>query len=301
MHPQPRRAAAVTRIQFMPEGDTIFRTARALTRALAGRTITGFRSNYALLTRYNDDAPLAGQTVERVEARGKWMLTYFSGGGILATHLLMSGSWHIYRRGEPWQTPARHMRIVIENSDYQAVGFNVPVAQMHSAQSLCRDRRIPQRAMDVLRDEFDSESAIDRLMACAHEEAGDVLLHQEVLAGVGNVFKSEVCFVCGVNPFCRVRLLSRSDIAGLIETSRKLVAANVLEDSPDRIVTYRGQQRRTTHRSDPGESLWVYGRRGEPCRRCGEAIRSRIQGPDARVTFWCGNCQPMPDGSIVDG
>jgi len=285
----------------MPEGDTIFRTARALTRALAGKPITGFRSNYALLTRFNDDTPLAGQTVERIEARGKWMLTFFSGGGILATHLLMSGSWHIYRPGEPWQVPARHMRIVIENSEYQAVGFHVPVAQIHTEQSLRGDRRIPQPALDVLRDEFDAGGTIERISACPSEEVGDVLLHQEVVAGVGNVFKSEICFVERVNPFCQVAQLGRDRIAGLVRTSRQLVAANVLEDSPDRIVTYRGQQRRTTHRSDPGESLWVYGRRGEPCRRCGEPIRSRLQGPDARVTFWCGNCQPMPDGTIIDG
>lgn len=285
----------------MPEGDTIFRTARALTRALAGKPITGFRSNYALLTRYNDDTPLAGQTVERVEARGKWMLTYFSGGGILATHLLMSGSWHIYRSGERWQVAAVHMRVVIENSDYQAVGFHVPVAQMHTAQSLVRDRRIPQPAGDVLRGEFDAEAAANRMMACAGEEVADVLLHQEVLAGVGNVFKSEICFVNGVNPFCKVSALGRCEAAALVRSAQSLVAANVFEDSGERIVTYRGQQRRTTHRSDPGESLWVYGRRGEPCRRCGEPIRSRLQGPDARVTFWCGRCQPMPDGSEIDG
>jgi len=285
----------------MPEGDTIFRTARALTRALAGRPITGFRSNYAMLTRYNDDTPLAGQTVERVEARGKWMLTYFSGGGILATHLLMSGSWHIYRPGEPWMIAARHMRIVLENADYQAVGFHVPVAQMHTMQSLQRDRRIPQPAMDVLRSEFDAGAVVIRMMACAREEVGDVLLHQEVLAGVGNVFKSEVCFVNRINPFCKVGALARDEIEELIRTAQRLVAANVMEDSGGRIVTYRGQHRRTTHRSDPSESLWVYGRRGEPCRRCGEPIRSRLQGPDARVTFWCAICQPMPDGSKIDG
>jgi len=132
-------------------------------------------------------------------------------------------------------------------------------------------------------------------------EVGDVLLHQEVLAGVGNVFKSEVCFVNRINPFCKVGALARDEIEELIRTAQRLVAANVMEDSGGRIVTYRGQHRRTTHRSDPSESLWVYGRRGEPCRRCGEPIRSRLQGPDARVTFWCANCQPMPDGSEVDG
>jgi len=284
----------------MPEGDTIFRTARALNRALAGRRITGFRSNYPL-TRFHDDTPLTGQEVDLVESRGKWVLINFSGGGILVTHMLMSGSWHIYRPGEPWQQPGRNMRIVLENTVCQAVGFRVPVAQMHSVQSLARDRRIPQSTTDVLNAEFDAEATAQRLLACAHEEIGDVLLHQDVLAGVGNVFKSEVCFVTGVNPFCKVADLSAEQIATLIATSKKLVASNVLEDSGNTIVTYRGQHRRTTHQSSPGESLWVYSRNGEPCRRCGERIRRRIQGPDARVTFWCQQCQPMPDGRDIDG
>ena len=89
----------------MPEGDTIFRTARSLGRALAGKPVTGFRSTYPLLTRFNDDTPLAGQTVERVESRGKWLLIHFSGGGTLATHMLMNGSWHIYRPGDAGSKP----------------------------------------------------------------------------------------------------------------------------------------------------------------------------------------------------
>src|SRR5271166_3564993 len=123
----------------MPEGDTIFRSARSLDRALAGRPVTGFRSAYPMLTRFHDDTPLTGQLVDRVESRGKWLLIHFSGGGTMATHMLMSGSWHIYRPGERWQLSRIHMRIVIENSDYLAVGFRVPVARMHTTQSLERD------------------------------------------------------------------------------------------------------------------------------------------------------------------
>jgi endonuclease-8 len=285
----------------MPEGDTIFRTARALGRALTGKPITVFRSTYPLLTRFNDDTPLAGQVVESVESRGKWLLIHFSGGGTLATHMLMSGSWHIYRPGDRWQLSRQHMRIVIENSDYLAIGFHVPVARMHTAQSLARDPKIPPPALDVLSLEFDASAAAHRILAHGNEEIGDVLLHQEVLAGVGNVFKSEVCFVSGINPFCKVAALTAEQIAGLVATSRKLVAANVLEDSGNSIVTYGGRKRRTTHESDPSASLWVYGRKGEPCRRCGEPIRRRIQGFDARVTYWCPRCQLMPDGAEIDG
>lgn len=285
----------------MPEGDTIFRTARSLGRALGGKPVTVFRSTYPLLTRFNDDTPLAGQTVERVEARGKWLLIRFSGGGTLATHMLMSGSWHIYRHGERWQQPRFNMRIVIENSEYIAVGFRVPVAEMHTAQSLARQTRIPCEQIDVLSAEFNAAEAERRVQAHGGEEIADVLLHQEVLAGVGNVFKSEICFVTGINPFCKVSALRQDQLQASIAAAQRLVRANVLEDSGDTIVTYGGRKRRTTHESDPGASLWVYGRNGEPCRRCGEPVRRRIQGPDARVTFWCARCQPMPDGTNIDG
>jgi endonuclease-8 len=285
----------------VPEGDTIFRTARALGRALAGKPITGFRSTFPKLTRSNDDMPLAGQTVDCVESRGKWLLIHFSGGRTLATHMLMSGSWHIYRPGDRWQLPRANMRIVVENSEYVAVGFRVPVAQMHTAQSLARDRRIPCPETDVLSHAFHAAEAARRLRAHGDEEIADVLLDQAVMAGVGNVFKSEICFVAGVNPFSKVAALGEETAAALIDAARRLVRANVLEDSGDAIVTYGGRTRRTTHESDPGASLWVYGRGGEPCRRCGERIRRRIQGPDARVTFWCPRCQPMPDGTDVDG
>jgi endonuclease VIII len=285
----------------MPEGDTIFRTARNLGRALVGKPVTGFRSTFPWLMRFNDDTPLAGQAVERVEARGKWLLMHFSGGGILASHLLMNGRWHIYRRGERWQLARIHMRIVIANAEYEAVGFRVPVARMHTAQSLARDPQIARAENDLLRREFDAAAALERLLARGKDSIADALLDQSVVAGVGNVFKSEICFVNNLNPFRTVASFTRDQAAAAIASAQKLLKANVLEDSGDMIVTYRGQQRRTTHASDPGESLWVYGRTGEPCRRCGELIRRRIQGDDARVTFWCPQCQPMPDGSDVDG
>jgi endonuclease-8 len=285
----------------VPEGDTIFRTARALGRALTAKPITGFRSTYPLLTRFDDDTPLKGQTVEHVESRGKWLLIHFSGGGTLATHMLMSGSWHIYRPGERWQQPRANMRIVLENSEYVAVGFRVPVAKMLKPQELARALRIPAASIDVLSGKFETAEVSRRLLAHGDEEIGDVLLHQEAIAGVGNVFKSEICFVTAINPFRKVAALSREQIEALIDAAQKLVKANVLEDSGDTIVTYGGRKRRTTHESDPGASLWVYGRDGEPCRQCGERIRRRIQGPDARVTFWCSRCQPMPDGSEIDG
>ena len=285
----------------MPEGDTIFRTARTLGRALVGKTVTRFYSTYPYLARFNDDSPLTGQLVERVEARGKWLLIHFSGGGTLATHMLMSGSWHVYRHGERWQQPRLNMRIVLENADTIVVGFRVPVAEMLSAATLAQHAKIPKPAIDVLNPEFDAPHAALRVMARRNEEIGDVLLDQEVMAGVGNVFKSEICFVTGTHPFAKVAALSPAQVNALIAAAQRLVGANVLEDSGDNIVTYSGRHRRTTHAADPGASLWVYGRAGEPCRCCGEPVRRRIQGANARVTFWCARCQPMPDGSAVEG
>jgi len=172
---------------------------------------------------------------------------------------------------------------------------------MHTEQSLAHDPHVARSENDLLSEEFDAEAALARLLARPYEALADALLDQTVLAGIGNVFKSEICFVQGLHPFRAVGTLTRGEAAATIASAKKLLRANVLEDSGDLIVTYRGQQRRTTHASDPGASLWVYGRAGEPCRRCGEPIRRRIQGADARVTFWCALCQPMPDGSDVDG
>jgi endonuclease VIII len=277
----------------MPEGDTLFRTARTLHRALAGKPITGFRSTFPHLARFHDDTPFTCQSVTSVESRGKWLLIHFSSGATLATHLLMSGSWHIYRPGERWQKPASHMRIVLQNADFHAIGFRVPVARMHTAQSLARELRIPDASTDLLSPDFDADAACARIALEANREIADLLLDQQVLAGVGNEFKSEICFVCAVNPFTRVASLGAAQIRALVSASQRLLRANVLEDSGDTVVTYRGLRRRTTRSSSPRESVWVYGRSGEPCRRCGALVERRAQGPDARVTFWCPLCQPL--------
>ncbi len=284
----------------MPEGDNIFRMARTLNRALAGKTVTGFRSNYALLTRFHDNTPLTGQTIDAVESRGKWLLMHFSGGAILLTHMRMHGSWHIYRPGERWQLPSSQMRIVIETANFVAVAFNVPVAEMHTAQSLARDIRIPHATANVLSQSFDPHSAMERLLSNPDRELGEVLLDQSVLAGVGNVFKSEICFVTALNPFRKVSTLTAAQAGHIVSVAQKQLAANVLENSGEHVVTYRGG-RRTTHASDPTESLWVYGRAGQPCRRCGEAIEFRLQLPGARATYWCPHCQPMPNSQDVLG
>ncbi len=126
----------------MPEGDTIYRTARALQQAIGDSVVTGFDTGLAQLARVNDDSPLVGRVIEKVESRGKWCLIYFSGDLILATHMLMSGSWHLYRSGERWRMGRSRMRIVIRTEDWEAVAFNVQVAEFHTARSLERNSQL---------------------------------------------------------------------------------------------------------------------------------------------------------------
>ncbi len=275
----------------MPEGDTIFRAARTLNRALAGQIVTRFETVLPHLQRVHDDAPLTGRTIVDVSASGKWMTMCFSGDLILLTHMLMSGSWHIYRPGEKWQRSHRDMRIVIGTATFEAVAFRVPVAEFHTAASLARHPVFSRLGPDVLGTEFDEQKAISNLRARPEAEIGEALLNQQLMAGIGNVYKSEVCFACRVNPFRTVASLTEEELKCLVATARKFLSANVTDTSSAAIVTYTGL-RRTTRRSNPGERLWVYGRRGQPCRRCGTAIESRKQGPSARITFWCPKCQP---------
>jgi len=276
----------------MPEGDTIFRAARTLHLALGGHQTTSFESVLPHLTRVDVDESVVGRIVEKVEAHGKWMLIYFSGDLILLSHMLMSGSWHIYRPGEEWKRGRYHMRVVIGTAKILAVAFNVPIAEFHTAESLKRREVFNALGPSTLAREFDVDTVVARLRARPDLEIGVSLLIQSLLAGIGNVFKSEICFACGINPFRRVASLSEKDLKCLVLQSRKFMLANVSEASGDKITTYV-PLRRTTGRVNPAQRLWVYKRVGEPCRRCGGNIVSRKQGLDARTSFWCPQCQPM--------
>jgi endonuclease-8 len=274
----------------MPEGDTIFRAARTLNRALAGTVVTRFETQLPQLARVDHDTPIAGRTVESVEASGKWIHMKFSGDLTLLTHMLMSGSWHIYRPGEAWQRGRQQMRVAVYTQNFVAVAFLVPIAEFHTTDTLRRHRSIARLGPDVLASTFDSDAAAAGILSRPDLEIGAALINQSIVAGLGNVFKSEVCFASSVNPFRLVSSLSSAELKALVSNARTFMLANVAESSGNQIATYSGM-RRTTGRANPSERLWVYGRRGEPCRRCGTAIQSRKQEPDARVTFWCPQCQ----------
>ncbi|HME13367.1 MAG TPA: DNA-formamidopyrimidine glycosylase family protein [Candidatus Acidoferrum sp.] len=276
----------------MPEGDTLFRTARTLHRALAGQLVTGFDSVLPKLARVDVDSGITGRIVEKVRSQGKWLLLYLSGDLILLSHMLMSGSWHIYRPGETWQRRSIHMRIVLKTEAIWAVAFNVPIAEFHTPDTLRRREGFRTLGQDVLTAQFDPERSVAQLRANGDLEVGVALLTQSLIAGIGNIFKSETCFACGINPFRLVSTLTAEELNCLVATARKFLLANVTENSRDQITTYAGL-RSTTGRASSDERLWVYGRRGQPCRRCATPIESYKQGLEARTTFWCPQCQPM--------
>ena len=276
----------------MPEGDTIYRAARTLNLALGGQTVTSFESALPYLSRVEVDQGVVGRIVEKVAAQGKWLLMYFSGDLILLSHMLMSGSWHIYRPGETWQRRRYDMRVVIGTAKILAVAFNVPIAEFHTAASLTRRQGFKSVGPSTLAESFDEPEVIARLRARPDLEIGVSLLTQSLLSGIGNVFKSEICFACGINPFRPVSDLTDDDLKCVVSKARKLMLANVTEASGDKITTYV-PMRRTTGSANGSERLWVYKRTREPCRHCGSAIVSRKQGFDARTSFWCPRCQPM--------
>src|SRR5262245_63219467 len=136
----------------MPEGDTIFRAARTLHRALAGKPVTAFESVLPALNRIDEDAPVTGRTVEQVTAVGKHLLIHFSGNLVLRTHMRMNGSWHIYRTGERWQRPRRDMRVRLSTADFEAVGFTIPVAEFITEAGLSKHADLRRLGPDVLSD-----------------------------------------------------------------------------------------------------------------------------------------------------
>jgi endonuclease-8 len=277
----------------MPVGDTIFRAARTLHRALAGKQVVRFETALAQLSRVDDDAPIAGRMVTGVRSVGKHLLLEFSGDLVLRTHMRMAGSWHIYRPGERWRRPRASMRVVVETADFQAVAFDVPVAEFGTARELARDPAVASLGPDVLAEGFDEDEAVRRLRERSVRGIGDALLDQRALAGIGNVFKSEVCFAERVHPFTPVSAVDDATLLRLVRTARRFLGMNVLESSGGRMVTYTGL-RRTTRRGDRSARLWVYGRVGQPCRVCGAPIAREKRGPEARSTYFCPRCQVAP-------
>lgn len=268
----------------------IFRAARSLHKALAGHQATNFDTAYAHLSRVDDDAPIAGRMVERCEAAGKHLLIVFSGDLILRTHMRMNGSWHLYRHGERWWRGPQAMRVRIDTADWVAVAFDVPVAEFVTARQLQATGPVAGLGPDLLKPEFDRDEAVRRIVISGATPIAQALLDQRLVAGIGNIYKSEVLFLGGVHPDTPAGAVPVAALEGLLEIAQSLLRQNVIEGTPAAIQTYRSL-RRTAPGSDHDDNLWVYGRKGKPCRKCGTPIESKKMGVDARTTYWCPRCQ----------
>jgi endonuclease-8 len=267
----------------VPEGDTIFQTAAALRPLLVGRQIIAAHAR----------APgpqiqrVVGTQVIGVEPHGKHMLIRFDNGLTLHTHLRMGGTWHRYAPGEPWKIAAWKARVVLEVPEHVGVCFNAPVAELMQDRAVGLHPAMVALGPDLLGESFSIDEAFAGLRIRAEVEIAEALADQRVMAGIGNVFKSEVLFVESVNPWTHVSALSDDQLRALIATARRLLRENVNPSQPHRVTT----------RGDPSArgSLWVYGRPNKPCRRCGRPIRVRRQGPLNRPTYWCPQCQPLSE------
>jgi endonuclease VIII len=268
----------------MPEGDTIFRTAEVLRAALVGRRIIEARAQAGPgLRQVPDLSRVVAATVVSVEARGKHLLIGFDNGLTLRTHLRMKGSWHRYRPGERWRLPVRQASAILETAESVAVLFNAPTVELLTDADLRRSKPLRELGPDLLSRSFDADEALRHLRDRDGEELGNALLDQRAMAGIGNVYKSEVAFLDRLDPWAPVAAFTDDQLLGALRTARRLLQANT-----------RGGARVTTGSTAPGEGLWVYGRSGRPCRRCGTLIRSARQGELARLTYWCPRCQARP-------
>ena len=264
----------------MPEGDTVYLTGRRLDAALAGRRLLRGELRHPRLV----DHDLGGRTVLGVRSVGKHLLTRFDDGRSLHSHLRMDGSWHLYRPGMGWHRPAHEARALLATQERVAVGFALHDLELvATAQENRLVGHLGPDLLDPAWDEGHLAEALRRFTARGDHELGLVLLEQRVMAGVGNLYKAEICFLLGVSPWTLVRDLP--DPSAAIILARTLLTRN--KNRPEQS---------TTGELPRGRQHWVFGRGRQRCRRCGTRVRIAEQGEGvyARVSYWCPRCQPGP-------
>lgn len=261
----------------MPEGNTVWLTARKLHEALAGHPLIIAELRISDLA----TTDLRGHTVTEVVPRGKHLLMRFDNDLTLHSHLRMDGTWHVQPAGKPVHDLHDHVRAVFGNATHTAIGDRIhDVALIPTS---AEDTLIGHLGPDLLGPDWDAEEATRRITADPARSIGEALLDQRNLAGAGNVFKAEACFLRGLSPFTPVGDVR--DIGAVVAVLHRLLRAN--RDRYEHV---------TTGDTRAGQRTWVYDRAGKPCRRCGAAIQVAWQGEAelARVSYWCPNCQPGP-------
>jgi endonuclease-8 len=278
----------------MPEGDTLHRIERALT-PLVGHEVFGLD-----LPRRGLGASIVGETVVDVEALGKNLLISFSGGLVLHTHLKMTGVWHCYNRGEAWRRSAAMAVAVVVAGPFEAVCFHAPLARLVERRRIARELRLPLRGRDVLGDDLDVDIVIRVLRALPPSTPlGVALLEQRAVAGIGNVYVSELCFRARLSPALPLSEVDDERLRGLLTDAASLMRRNVDMHSRgggSAAVAHYRYQRTTTTGCERGKGpIAVYGRAEKPCAVCGTAIVMFRQGPALRSTYACPRCQAVVD------
>jgi endonuclease VIII len=262
----------------MPEGDTVYLSAKNLNAALAGSVVTRCEFRVPALATLD----LSGSAIEGVVSRGKHLLMRV-GDVSIHSHLKMEGSWHLYRHGSPWRRPAFEARAIIETAEWVAVGFALGVLEVvpRAEEGALLDYLGP----DLLGSDWDAAEATARLRSDPDVPTFVAVLDQRNLAGIGNEYANELLFLRGVHPW---RPIGTVDVDGMVTTALRLITAN-----KDRSI------RSTTGNLRPKQTSWVYGRGGQACRRCGTRIERGKLGATPLVerdVYWCPRCQPKaPD------
>ncbi|MGV9710501.1 DNA-formamidopyrimidine glycosylase family protein [Gordonia sp. NPDC003424] len=254
----------------MPEGDTVYATAALLRTALAGHRIDHCQFRIPSLATVD----LSGREVTGVRSVGKHLMIDV-GDVSIHSHLKMEGAWHVQRVGQRWRRPAFQARIVLRANGQEAVGFDLGILEVLTDP----DGALAHLGPDLLADNWDAAEAVRRLAGDPDREIGAALLDQRNLAGIGNVYRSEICFLRGVLPTRPVRDV---DLVPMVDLSRRLLWSNRLRSA-----------RTTTGSTAPNARTWVYGRRGQWCRRCQTPVEREQLGStgDERVIYFCPRCQ----------
>jgi endonuclease VIII len=250
------------------EGDTILRLARRFEGTLVGETVGATapnpRGKAAGIER------LDGRRLEQAEARGKHLMLGF-GEVSLHSHLGMSGGWHFYKPGARWRRPRSSAWAVLSTEGWEAVQFGGPTLQVGPTARMRRNPQLTRLGPDILADDFDPDAVIAAMRADPTRGLGDALLDQTLVAGIGNIFKSEACFAARIDPWRPIGDLSDEDLRSVLEAAREQMLSAV--------------ERGDRHR------FQIYKRRQGACPRCRGPISSRGQGDDNRTTYWCPRCQ----------
>src|SRR5438270_3296650 len=257
----------------MPEGDTIHHAARRMREVLQARVPQEILMPHPRHARSSWPERLRGRAVTAVDAHGKHLFLRFEGGLTFHSHLRMTGHWDVYRQGERWRRSARRAWLVVRSGNWEVVEFDGPVLELLSEARIRADRRLAHLGQDVLGETFDIGRFLARLRCDdPARPVGDALLGQRTVAGIGNLWKAEVCFAAGIDPWRTLGEVSDEDATRLLSRACELVRPPARDGFSAR-------------------PRAVYRRAGKPCPRCGTIVRKGGQWENNRLTFWCPGCQ----------